>query len=250
METIRRPFQGVRNIIAFNWHFYLAALIGIICLSCAHLLFDSVPGAYFLIPASIVGSLVFVSLLVSTYIYDLSGLYSLVWLDHLSIGRPHTITNVNAGFDETTALLMSRYPEAELQVLDFYDPKKHTEISIKRARKAYPPLPGTLTTSTAQIRLEDESTDVIFAVLSAHEIRNDLERIGFFKELGRILKKDGRIVITEHLRDLPNFLAYTIGFFHFHSKKTWRQTFTKANLQLSQEIKINPFITTFVVQHA
>lgn len=250
METIRKPFQGVRNIIVFNWHFYFGAAVLTLFLSCAHFIFESIPLAYFLIPAGFICIMVLVSLLVSTYIYDLSGLYSLNWIDRLSIGQPDTVINVNAGFDETTPLLISRYSEATFQVLDFYDPEKHTEVSIKRARRSYPPMPGTLKISTAQIPLENESTDVIFAILSAHEIRNDLERIGFFKELHRILKRDGRIIITEHLRDLPNFLAYTLGFFHFHSKKTWRYTFVKANLQLSEEIKITPFLTTFVVQHA
>lgn len=250
METIRKPFQGVRNIIVFNWHFYLSAAVLIICLSCAHLLFYSTPLGYFLLPAGVILTMVLVSLLVSTYIYDLSDLYRLNWIDKVSIGQPNTMITINAGFDETSTLLLSRYPEAKLQVLDFYDPEKHTEVSIKRARKAYPPQPGTLKTSTAKLLVEDGSTDVIFALLSAHEIRNDIERIGFFKELHRILKKDGQIIITEHLRDFPNFLAYTLGFFHFHSRKTWLRAFDKANLQLSQEIKITPFITTFVVQHA
>jgi hypothetical protein len=66
----------------------------------------------------------------------------------------------------------------------------------------------------------------------------------------RVLKLNGKIIVTEHLRDFPNFLAYTIGFFHFHSKKTWKKTFQEADLKVSEEIKITPFLTTFILEHA
>ena len=48
-------------------------------------------------------------------------------------------------------------------------------------------------------------------------LATETERTLFFKELHRILKREGELVIVEHLRDLPNFLAYTIGFFHYWS---------------------------------
>jgi len=70
----------------------------------------------------------------------------------------------------------------------------------------------------------------------------------FFKEIKRILRPDGKIFVTEHLRDLPNFLAYSIGFFHFHSKKSWLRTFTDAELHVQKQIKQTPFITTFILQ--
>jgi ubiquinone/menaquinone biosynthesis C-methylase UbiE len=87
----------------------------------------------------------------------------------------------------------------------------------------------------------------IFAILSAHEIRNDEERNSFFKELRRALTATGQIIVTEHLRDTANLLAYNIGFFHFHSKKTWLNTFHSAGLSVASEIKITPFITTFIL---
>ena len=86
--------------------------------------------------------------------------------------------------------------------------------------------------------------------VSAHEIRDENERVVFFEELKRSLKVNGKIVVTEHLRDVPNFLAYTIGFFHFHSKSSWMRTFRRANLKVLQEAKITPFLTTFVLQNA
>ena len=70
----------------------------------------------------------------------------------------------------------------------------------------------------------------------------------FFKELNRITKNDGQIVVVEHLQDVANFLAYNIGFFHFHTKATWLKTLYAAGLRVQKEIKITPFITTFILQ--
>ena len=69
------------------------------------------------------------------------------------------MVNINAGFDETSMLLKQKYPNATLEVFDFYDPTKHTEVSIERARMAYPAFPDTVTISTTNIPLQENSTD-------------------------------------------------------------------------------------------
>jgi hypothetical protein len=97
----------------------------------------------------------------------------------------------------------------------YYNPEKHTEISIKRARKAYPPFPETQEINSSNITLSDNVADKIFLILAAQEMRNEIERTIFFKEIKRILKPNGEVYITEYLRDAPNFLAYNIGFFSF-----------------------------------
>jgi ubiquinone/menaquinone biosynthesis C-methylase UbiE len=247
MEKLRKPFQGVWNIIRFNWHFYILSfsiLLFILLLTnytnekvsfYLHLL-----GLLIVLPISI-------SLLVSYYVYDLSGLYELRWINELSNEETSKIVNINAGFDETSILLKGKFKHSELIVLDFYDPLKHTEVSIKRARKAYPVYPKTQQVSTIKLPLEDNSIDKIFVIFSAHEIRNEEERIAFFNELKRILKPEGEITITEHLRDVSNFLAYNIGFFHFYSKTTWLKTFNSAELNIQKEQKLTSFISTFTL---
>ena len=93
----------------------------------------------------------------------------------------------------------------------------------------------------------DNSADKIFVIFAAHEIRNEQERLDFFKELKRVIKPTGEIFITEHLRDVPNFLAYNIGFLHFYSKLNWFQVFELTGLSLKSEQKITPFISTFTL---
>ncbi len=245
MEAIRKPFQGVENIVRFNWHYYVLSVIAIVALL---LLSDFLTAALRAVATVFIFLIIIVNLIsisISFFIYDLSSLYKLTWLDNLLIGSK--IININAGFDETSKLLKTKYRNADLTVLDFYNPTKHTEASIKRARNAYPPFPNTHQTSTTHLPLQDKSADNVFAILSAHEIRNDEERVAFFKELNRVLTTNGQVIITEHLRDTANFLAYNVGFFHFHSQKTWLKTFESAGFRVADEIKITPFITTFIL---
>ena len=244
---MRKPFQGVWNIIRFNWQFYVLSFVAVIIL----FLFRNNLTAALRVAAIALAILIvastLISLAVSLYIYDISNLYKLTWLDKFHFNDSNKIVNINAGFDETSNLLKSKFANSELLVFDFYDPIKHTEVSIRRARKAYPPFPNSLQVTTSHLPLQDNSTDKIFTILSAHEIRNEEERNSFFKELRRVLKPTGQIIVIEHLRDTTNFLVYNIGFFHFHSKTTWLKTFQTSGLQVANEIKITPFISTFIL---
>ncbi len=249
METVRRTaFQGVINIVRFNWHFYVLALSLVAGLLCAAFFLPfPLSWIFFGFVLAIISG-TFISLFVSWYVYDHSRLYELNFLKPLQISSSQTLVNVNAGFDETSGILHSKYPDASLAVFDFYDPKKHTEVSIERARKTYPPYPGTKTISTKAIPLRENSADVIFLILAAHEIRNHNERVGFFRQLKNALKEDGKIVVVEHQRDLQNFFAYTIGFFHFFSNAIWKRTFKDSGLNIVSETKHTPFLSIFILQ--
>jgi len=246
MELNRKPFQGVSNIVRFNWHFYLIAGLVFITIGIINLFLPQSFQLYVFGLALAAILPIVLSLVVSYYIYDLSGLYQFKWFPNFD---NKSVLNINAGFDETSSIVKARYPASQLTVCDFYDPKEHTEVSVKRARKLYPPPKGTIPVTSEQLPFAENTFDFSLAILSAHEIRDEEERINFFKELNRITKEGGQILVTEHLRDLNNFLAYTIGFLHFHSKKSWLQTFEQANLVVKKEVSTTPFITTFVLEN-
>ncbi len=246
MEIKRKSFQGVCNIIRFNWHFYLIAGIVLFLLFFSYQYLPKSFQLWVLWLSSMAILIISISIIVSYLVYDRSNLYQLNWLTNAN-GK--MVLNVNAGFDETSALLKRKFPEINLTVCDFYNPKKHTEISIKRARIAYPPFENTVQISTQRLPFSDNYFDSTLAILSAHEVRNEKERMDFFTELARVTKPTGQIFVTEHLRDFANFLAYTIGFFHFHSKSSWLQTFAQANLSVKQEVKTTPFISTFILEN-
>ncbi len=246
MEQIRKPFQGVWNIVRFNWHFYILSAAFLIGLFILNNYISKIYHLYIFAFFILILGTTLISLLVSFYVYDISNLYKLNWLDRANSNL--NVVNIHAGFDETSVLLSTKFPSAELSVFDFYDSEKHTEVSIKRARKAYLPFPNTKKIITSTIPLADNFADKIFVMLAAHEIRDENERVFFFKELNRVLKNEGQVFVTEHLRDGANFLAYNIGFFHFLPKISWYKTFQVSNLTIKTEKKITPFITIFTLE--
>ena len=244
---MRKPFQGITNIIRFNWHYYFIAVLLIASLMISQFFLPHLYAKGALAVALLILLSTAVSLSASFYIYDFSDLYTLNWLNDINISGEKRAANINAGFDETSELLSKKFPALNLTVFDFYDAEKHTEISIERARKAYPAFAGTQTISTGAVPLKENSVDYIFLILSAHEIRNNEERIFFFKQLKNSLRAGGKIIVVEHQRDFINFIAYSIGFFHFHSNKTWKTTFSTSGLIISSENKITPFLTIFTL---
>lgn len=242
----RTAFQGVLNIVKFNWHIYAMALAAWIVAAVLMLSFPSLSliMAIFLLVSSIS---IITSLLISYHIYDKSQLYELPWT-HALVTAPLSIINIHAGFDEMSTVLQSRFPESNLQVFDFYDPLLHTEISVKRARLAYPAYPGTYPISTKEGLPTGANADLLCLLFSAHEIRDTSERIHFFASLKKHVSKGGTLVVMEHLRDLPNIFAYNIGAMHFFSEITWLDCFKAAGWNIARSQKITAFVHVYLLK--
>lgn len=242
----RSKFQGVKNIINFNSHQYKAALVFILI----SFIFYSINflnlKIIFLILIILISFNVLSSIIFSYIIYDKSDLYR---FDRIRFsGENLTILNITAGFDETTEILKNKFPNSEILVLDFYNEEAHTELSIKKARKVYPQSEDVIKINTTDINLRDNFADKIFLIFSLHEIRNREEKINFINELYRVLKDGGEIVIIEHLRNLNNFIAYSVGFFHFYSNNYWRKVFKESQFTEIETFKINSFINLYTLK--
>ena len=246
MEIKRRNFQGVLNILSFNRHFYVIGIL-VWVLIMAGLTFLQLPALWtWLITGAFIYGLT-MPLIVSAYVYDFSGYYDFKWLKTQGLidSKPKQLININAGFDETSFILKNNFPEADLKVFDFYDPEQHTEPAIVRARKVSLVYPNTQQIQSDKIPLTDESTDIIFLLSAAHEIRSHQEKVAFLKECKRICKSTGKVITVEHLRDVPNFFAFSIGFTHFFSRSAWKKAFKEAGFSTFEETKFTPFMSIF-----
>ncbi|MCH5598438.1 hypothetical protein [Niabella ginsengisoli] len=161
MEVVRKPLQGTFNILRFNWHFYVFALALIICILLTAIIIPSILLYCLTIAGLIILSLT-TSLITSWFIYDYSNLYTLPWLNQFQKNATDLIINIHAGFDETSHIIETKVPHCDFYIFDFYNPAKHTELSIKRARAAYPPHPDTQAINTTKIPLKNHSVDKIF----------------------------------------------------------------------------------------
>jgi SAM-dependent methyltransferase len=246
MEIRRRKFQGVLNILSFNRHFYIIGLGILSALFACNLFFEWPPLVFTLVVIAFLYGLI-MPLLVSAWVYDFSGYYNFHWLDkQLVVGEQvQLIVNINAGFDETSFIIKDRFPHADLKVFDFYNARQHTEPAIKRARKVSWVYPNTQVIATGSIPLPDASVDIVFLLSAVHEIRSQEEKVQFLKECYRICKPQGNVIMVEHLRDFPNFLAFSVGFTHFFSRSTWKKAYKRAGFATFRETKFTPFMSVF-----
>ena len=98
MAGMRKPFQGVWNIIRFNWHFYALAFALLISGLILGTQINPTIGFYINLLCLFAAILIGVSLLVSFYVYDLSNLYEFDWLDGLDLQNGGNAHKYHRGF--------------------------------------------------------------------------------------------------------------------------------------------------------
>lgn len=242
----RTPYQGLVQIFDYNRPLYLRTAAGAIA---AVLLSIYVPPALRILIMLGLGIAVFwtvSSLLVSHYIYDRSSLYGLDWLPDCLSRPPGRWIHIHAGVDESSLAIKSMFPDSAGQVVDVYDPSKMTEPSIKRARL----VAGTSspTADRKGLPAPDGTLDTVFLIFAAHEFRHHEDRVQLFREVARVLRVGGELVLVEHLRDWANFLAFGPGFLHFFSKRTWAIAANSAGLGIRLHRTVTPFVHVFVLR--
>jgi SAM-dependent methyltransferase len=186
------------------------------------------------------------SLAASWFVYDHSPLMTGGWIPRAIGAPPSTWVNIHSGLDETTGLLRTLVG-GEGQTFDIFDPIVMTEPSIARARLSVSSR-HSKGVDFRRLPLASQSTDAAFLHLSAHELRTAEARTVLLSEVHRVLKPGGRAIVVEHLRDWPNLFAFGPGFLHFHSRRTWLQSFDASGLTIHDEFPMTPFVRIFVLR--
>jgi hypothetical protein len=189
------------------------------------------------------------SLVVSHHVYDRSELASGSWVKALLPKRVDTWAAIDAGLDGEVALddVMKGRCIARL---DVFDAVMVRAPSIRRARASTPRQHRATACTVRQLALDDASCDVIAVVFTAHEIRDSAERQRFFSEVWRALRCGGRLLLVEHLRDLPNFAAFGPGFLHFSSRSEWLLQAQRAKLRVAAETRVTPWVMALALEKA
>jgi len=246
---MRKPYQGMLNIVLFNWPLYVRTLLLALAYIIAIIVFPLPIWLIMLLLVGACGSAYFliVSLVVSYIIYDHSPLYRWMWVKDLLTVAPQQMANIHAGFDEASEGLRNLFPQARLVIVDLYDPKRMTEPSIARARRLRPPKQSVFPGDPGAIPLAESSCDVVFLLFAAHEIRSAQERLCLFAEVRRILTLGGTVLLVEHRRDLANFLAFGPGFLHFYPQSEWLRLATESGLHVVTTFSMTPFVGVFLL---
>lgn len=241
-------FEGVKRVVLFNWPMYaLAAVVaaGLAVVSST----ASLPSAVRVLAAlGVAGALwqTLASLAASYWVYDVSPLHAWNWLT-THVPAPSNIINVHAGYDETSESLARAYPDARLLVVDFYEALPRREPSIEKAQRLFPGKYEPISRNITGWPVDQDSADLVVLAFAAHELRERSGREAIFKEAARVLGPQGRVVLVEHLRDWPNFLAFGPGFMHFIAEREWRECPAAAGLRLERHFRITPFVGVFLL---
>jgi SAM-dependent methyltransferase len=232
----------------FNWPLYGAALAVSIASGAGIFLLTGLFKILSATAFACAAYFIFVSLGVSHLVYDRSDLYRWSWLDcALNDGPMRDAILCHSGFDETSVELRQKFSDVQWSILDHYDAERMTEPSIRRARALFPPTTGSLACCYDAWPLAAGSADVVLALLAIHELRTETERTAWFAEAKRCLRKGGRVVLVEHVRDATNFLAFGPGFLHFHSYASWSRCWERAGLRSVDQFSVTPFVQVFVL---
>jgi SAM-dependent methyltransferase len=248
----RGQFDGVLQIVRYNWSLYLGAIfvpalvVGLVlavhppAVLAALLILGAIAAVFWLA----------LSLAVSHYVYDRSDLYRWEWIRERVAPNPRHVVNVHAGLDETSLALQEMYPAAEVAILDVYDPAEMPEPSIARARREDRSRLASIKADFRKLPLQTASADLVTVIFVAHELRRPASKESFFRELARVIKPGGRVLLVEHLRDTWNLVAFGPGAFHFFPRSQWLRVAEATGFRLSEEISRTVFVRAFVFVQA
>jgi len=247
-RTVRGQFDGVLQIVRYNWSLYVAAIF-VSALVVALVVVIHPPTA--LAALLILGAIAAVfwlalSLAVSHYVYDRSDLYRWEWIRERVAPNPGHVVNIHAGLDETSLALQETYPAAEVTILDIYDPSEMPEPSIARARREERSALASVKADFRQLPLQTASADLVTVIFVAHELRRTASKEAFFREASRVLRPGGRLLLVEHVRDAWNLAAFGPGAFHFFPRGEWLRVAAATGFELSEEISRTVFVHALV----
>jgi ubiquinone/menaquinone biosynthesis C-methylase UbiE len=247
-RTLRGQFDGVLQIVRYNWSLYVAAIfVSALVVALVVVIHPPTVLAALLILGAIAAVFwLALSLVVSHYVYDRSDLYRWEWIRERVVPNPRHVVNIHAGLDETSMALQQMYPAAEVTILDIYDPAEMPEPSIARARREERSALASVKADFRKLPLQTASADLVTVIFVAHELRRAASKEAFFREASRVLEPGGRLLLVEHLRNAWNLAAFGPGAFHFFPRREWLRVAGATGFELSDEISRTVFVRALV----
>jgi ubiquinone/menaquinone biosynthesis C-methylase UbiE len=123
------------------------------------------------------------------------------------------------------------------------------EPSIARARREARSMLASANADFRKLPLQTASADLVTVIFVAHELRRPASKEAFFRELARVIKPGGRVLLVEHLRDAWNLVAFGPGAFHFFPRSEWLRVANVCGLRPDVEFTRTPFVRAVAFRH-
>ncbi len=233
---LNHHYSGTMATLLYNWPIFAgAALFGLVTLVTS--MWIAAPWSWLFMAGGGVTLALALSILAAAYVvYDGGGRREYDRLADLGgLERANVVVDITCGKLRGTRGLLARFRGGHYFLIDLYDPAKMNDTALRRARAMEPPLqaerriyrrPG----RPATLPLPHNWADVVYCHFSLHELQSAADRQALFAEFARVLKPDGRLLLAEHGRDLPNLIAFGPGAFSFLSPATWQKHMAEAGL--------------------
>ena len=233
-----RQYSGTISTLLYNWPIFGGALLFSLIALAASTLVETPWNWIFGIAGVGTLGLIFNILIASFIVYDWGHKREYDRLAELGdLSKANVLIDITCGKLRGTRGLLSHLRQGHYFVIDIYDAEKMTDPALRRAREMEPPLDTERRIYQRQgnysnLPIPHNWADAVYCSFSLHELPNKADQHTIFAEFARILKPNGKLLIAEHGRDLPNFLAFGLGVLSFFSPTTWSNHMTETGFTI------------------
>lgn len=248
-------YQGTWRYVAANWPAYLLTY-GAIVLALIFIGISARRGWLSFIPLAlalflILSYFLLASLWSAHQQFDPGGVRPHdVLFDMAQLSATDTFVYIGLGLRAGAVALSRRLTTGEIIVIDVYNPQWTTSHALSRGRaqaKLPPPDPrlSWRVGSIELLPLPDESMPAVILCQVASEFWQHGDRLMLLKEIHRILRPNGRLLLAERVRSQTNWLVLGPAALALPPADYWRTLLLKAGFEVRREQHLADIIACF-----
>jgi SAM-dependent methyltransferase len=257
MEGSRHHWRGVSNYIRDRGPLFALAYGGIVL--CLLVIGVSIlrqwPGY---VPLALAATLVLGYFLAGAFwtAYQIAGRPGQRPVERLlEIGRlrpDEWVVCVDLGLRETALVVAGRLTVGRVTVIDVYNPQWNTSATLRRGRLRvlahHPPADPRvewLDGETRLLPLPNESVSAVFLNQVLSEFWQLEDRLLLLREVFRILRPNGRLLLAERVRSRTNWLVLGPWGWQLAKAEDWRALLAQVGFALPQETDVQDLVHCF-----
>ncbi|MBK8987841.1 MAG: methyltransferase domain-containing protein [Chloroflexi bacterium] len=251
----KSPYSGAIRHVWANWPLYLLAYAGIV-LALVTIGVSLQKGWLSFVPLSLALLLLLsyflaAALWAAHQLYDAAGLRPQHILFDMAQLRPtDTLVYVDLGVRDLALQLGSRLTSGKIIVVDVYHPQGTMSRSLKRYRARQPhalndPRLVWQNGRVDLLPLPDNSVSTVILHRVVSEFWQQGDRLALLREVYRILRPDGRLLLAERVRSANNWLVMGPGALQLSFADDWRDLLQEAGFVVRQERDLQGLVHCF-----